>query len=163
MYPGATAGGFGSSATGNSANYNNITNWTSRDTIAWWMDGSSNQLLFTEKFIPAWAYSEDNADANDWDGGYHYTATNSHAANLARVISKDVNMFGRGPNDPNRPPTANRLPSNREGNEMLGSMHPGVVNFLIGDGSVRPIPINTLPALMWQLGSVNDGNPASLP
>jgi hypothetical protein len=60
----------------------------------------------------------------------------------------------------------------------FGSAHPGVVNFLIGDGSVRSIsitiptnngnPNESLPvddnmALFTKLVHVSDGNPVSIP
>jgi hypothetical protein len=56
-------------------------------------------------------------------------------------------------------------------------MHPGIVNFLLGDGSVRAISVATptgslLPgnanehnpdSILARLGNVNDGNPVVLP
>jgi len=68
-------------------------------------------------------------------------------------------------------------------NELWGSYHPGVVNFLIGDGAVRSIP-TTIPtgslfpqpadlggntagvntnSILARLGYVSDGNSVSIP
>ena len=49
------------------------------------------------------------------------------------------------------------------GLEAFGSMHPGITNAVLGDGSVFSFPITTRPTVMWQLGSVADGQPVALP
>ena len=46
---------------------------------------------------------------------------------------------------------------------QFGSVHPGVVNFLLGDGAVRSLPITTPPGILARLGTVNDGNTVTLP
>jgi hypothetical protein len=141
-----------------------ITDWSYSRNFSWWADGTSNQLCLGEKHAPS-RFAEDTAWPQVcWDGTYT-VAYNNHAGGLmARIVSDDVNLFARGPGDPNTStsPVSGGSP-NREGKEQLGSSHPGVVNFLIGDGAVRPIAITALPRLITQLTIVNDGNPASLP
>jgi hypothetical protein len=46
---------------------------------------------------------------------------------------------------------------------MFGAAHPGVCNFLIGDGAVRTVSNTTPHAVLRNLADVNDGNAVSLP
>ncbi|MDR2705685.1 MAG: DUF1559 domain-containing protein [Planctomycetaceae bacterium] len=148
-------------------NAGGITDWVFRDTFSWWSDGTSNQLVFGEKFIPSWAYDMETDAATQWDGSWHYTDDNHAAYNIARCVHPDARLFGRGPNDSNRTnstigPHGNPLGTD-QGRESLGSSHAGIVNFLVGDGSVRSISIITRPELMVSLTQVNDGEAVSLP
>jgi prepilin-type processing-associated H-X9-DG protein len=43
----------------------------------------------------------------------------------------------------------------------FGSKHPGVVNFLFGDGAVRGLSLTTPANILASLGTVNDGNASS--
>ena len=45
---------------------------------------------------------------------------------------------------------------------QIGSAHPGIINALLGDGSVRAVSVTTEPMLMWQLGCAFDGASVSL-
>jgi len=45
----------------------------------------------------------------------------------------------------------------------FGSAHPGIVNFLIGDGAVRAFPLTTPSRIIGALGTVNDGNNVQMP
>ena len=45
----------------------------------------------------------------------------------------------------------------------FGSSHPGVCQFLLGDGSVRAIPVTADPNLLIHLGVVDDGMAVALP
>jgi type II secretory pathway pseudopilin PulG len=141
-----------------------IVDWTYSMSFAWWNDGTSNQLCLGEKHIPNKYREETASPQNCWDGGYSVVYNNAGGHIHARIVSDDACLFARGPNDPNTStsPVSGGTP-NREGKEQLGSSHPGVVNFLIGDGSVRVISITMMPLLVTQLTIVNDGNVASLP
>jgi prepilin-type N-terminal cleavage/methylation domain-containing protein len=152
-------------ALGNSTHGRRITNWTYSKSFSWWSDGTSNQLCLGEKHIPT-RYREDTTwTQNCWDGMYATTSSNAAAAISARIVSDDASLFARGLNDPNSStnPVSGGTPSGRDGKEQLGSSHTGIVNFLVGDGSVRSLSITTLPRLVTQLTIVNDGNPATLP
>jgi len=46
---------------------------------------------------------------------------------------------------------------------MLGSFHPGVVNFLMVDGSVRPIPVTINQTVLESMTSRDDGQSVTLP
>jgi prepilin-type N-terminal cleavage/methylation domain-containing protein len=147
-----------------------ITSWTYSKTMAYWQDGTSNQLCFAEKFIPSWAYNETGQPANWWDGGFQITYPNHGCAITTRIVSDTANLFAKSPSDPNRPRTVHTATTDdstdgaeREGMEMLGSSHPGIVNILLGDGSVRTVPTSTQPLTMTRLTHVSDGNPVTLP
>jgi hypothetical protein len=133
--------------------------------------GTSNQLIFTEKWAPTWALERTEQAACNWYGGYVDLWGATNTSNVARPVSTDPRIFAREPNDPNRPLPAtidtndfNGSPAdNGPGREAFGSDHPGIVGVLLGDGSVRVFPITTAPITMWRLGSVADGQSVTLP
>jgi prepilin-type N-terminal cleavage/methylation domain-containing protein len=137
--------------------------WELNDTLGRWQDGTSNQLLFAEKHIPAHALRPTRSEHTKWNGGFQLTHEGNNAHNIARVVSGDASMFARAPNDPNTAQPTTVQPQEREGRETIGSSHPGVVNFLLGDASVRGISKTTDPLLIWRLTHVSDGVPVSLP
>jgi len=126
---------------------------------------ATTQLLFAEKHVPAWVDGLTTESANRWDGGYNNARQQHDAYNPARVVAVSADLFARGRNDPNRTPTEARNPEDwpRGNGQMLGSAHPGIVQFLVGDGAVRSIPITTPPRIIWNLTCVDDGTPAALP
>ncbi|MDR1485333.1 MAG: DUF1559 domain-containing protein [Planctomycetaceae bacterium] len=147
-----------------------IVNWTYSQTFEWWSDGASNQLCFAEKFIPGWAYRDVGWPAQYWDGSYADTYPNQGCARMARIVSDTPGLFATGINDPDRPdkshksePTDQTVGQTNGGNEQLGSCHPGIVNALVGDGSVHTLPITMRPLVTTRLTAVNDANVAALP
>ena len=151
------------SSTTDSGAWNRIMSFAYRDDMARFQDGTSNQLLFTEKYVPAWALTDTSANANRWYGGYYNLYSTNFITNTARPISSNPRIFGRDPNDPNRPPGSDPASSSSSGLEAFGSMHPGIVNALLGDGSVFSFPLVMQPKIMWCLGSVADGETVQLP
>ena len=145
-----------------------IQNWTYNDKIGRWRDGTSNQLLFGEKHIPTQAASPSENRHGSWNGGYQVTIGDSHgdtdsgnfAHNVARLVTDHANLFARSPSVAN---TTDVEPQTVLGQFTLGSSHPGVVNFLIGDASVRSIPKTTPAMVIWQLTNVADGETVALP
>ncbi|MDR2345192.1 MAG: DUF1559 domain-containing protein [Planctomycetaceae bacterium] len=82
-----------------------ITGWEPRDSMAWWIDGASNQLIFAEKHIPSWAlYGNSGRDAESWNGGYQVTEYPYFhtwmATNIARHVTDVPHLFATSPNDP---------------------------------------------------------------
>ena len=169
-----------------------IAKWDLDKDMSYWQDGTSNQFLFAEKHVPSWALAGLADKDNSWNGGYQLTFSNAGAAITVRSITLcssgnvrsgnctfNTRIFARGPNDPNTDPADinNRRYANGtsdgtawtmsagviSGYEALGSSHPGIVNFLIGDGSVRALPITTSPETVWRLTNVQDGESVSLP
>ena len=150
----AVVGGWG--AGGDAGNWQKITDWFYRDSMAWWSDGTSNQILFGEKYVPAWALDTNSDASNQWHGGYYLTYSWQWNYNVGRAVSTSGRLFGRGPYDPNQTDTT-KNPHTDVAQEMFGSMHVNAVNFLFGDGSVHTFTITTTPSIMWRLAHVNDG------
>jgi type II secretory pathway pseudopilin PulG len=156
---------------GNETHRQRVVDWNYDKTItSWWSDGTSNQLCFAEKFVPAWAFHDKGTPSQYWDGSYADTYPSPGAGRMARVVSDCPGLFAQSPNDPDRPsklvnsePTVQTVGQEHGGNEQLGSCHPGTVNALVGDGSVHTLAITMLPLTTTQLTIVNDGNPAVLP
>ncbi|MGL4944605.1 MAG: DUF1559 domain-containing protein [Thermoguttaceae bacterium] len=153
--------------------------WEPRDTMAWWRDGTSNQLIVGEKHIPQdmlgggsvsgmtvvdFYQSENvgsppyNAAGWDIDGSYLTQAWWNVGArfNVARAIHRNGPTIARGPND-------FRGNGDAHFGFGFGSYHAGVCNFAIGDGSVRAISNTTPGSVLSALARVNDGVSVSLP
>ncbi|UUO08247.1 DUF1559 domain-containing protein [Blastopirellula sp. J2-11] len=136
--------------------------WRPRDTFARWQDGTSNQIVIGEKHIQkddlnicstnagTTAQRQEQADCSIISLGNWGTLPSGRSFNAG---------IARSPNDP--------VSFNEDGVQW-GSSHPGVCNFLFGDGSVRPLAV-TIPTgngssfLLSQLGNVADGNVTVLP
>jgi hypothetical protein len=177
-------------ANGNAGSWDaRFTSWEARDSIAWWADGTSNQLVIGEKYVPADVIGICDQEIQGYDAG-------GNVQNNTRKTLVDCGMFYWNGNEPftymgfftyNR--TVNAAGEFTGGQPLargpmqyvqlsagdgrtfnnwpyffsFGSSHPGVCNFLIGDASVRGIPVTTDPNLLIHLGVVNDGRAVSLP
>ncbi len=141
--------------------YGRVRSWTLRDTFARWADGTSNQLIIGEKFIPTFALNTSMPSSDIqryWDGSYLY-AENNRAFNVGRLIHADptaepARIIAELPNDPFY---ENTFPYNVSGRGGFGSFHPSVVQFLFGDGAVSPIAAATAPHILYALADVDDG------
>jgi prepilin-type N-terminal cleavage/methylation domain-containing protein len=93
-----------------------IQGWGPRDSMAWWADGASNQLIFAEKHIPSWALQANTGrDAESWNGGYQVTEYPYFhtwmATNIARHVIDAPHLFATSPNDPiTQKPNPGRTP-----------------------------------------------------
>jgi hypothetical protein len=133
-----------------------------RDTFAWLADGTSNQLLIGEKFI-----QRDNIGVCTGDGlgngdcSYLYGGCGNHEAAAHAIRSIDhwngttCRRMGIAKPDYN--------PSNYRTDVGFGSSHPGICNFLLGDGSIRGFAVTTKPILLIRLADVADGGSVTLP
>ena len=140
-----------------------IVDWTYRDTLSRWQNrGTTNQLLFAEKHIPAHALRPTTGAHSRWNGGYQLTYVGDENHNIARHTSGDAGMFARSPTDP-LTESFGLTPQGIEGRCTIGSSHPMVVNFLIGDASVRGVSKSTQPIIIWYLTSVEHSESVSLP
>ncbi|MDR1270157.1 MAG: DUF1559 domain-containing protein [Planctomycetaceae bacterium] len=138
-----------------------VAGWECRDSMAWWQDGSSNQLIVGEKFIPGFALSSDTQNHKRWDGGYLTAFATGQVFNVGRFIHQDYRCLVANPNDPGVVP--NQTPDNHWGHYGFGSQHGEIVHFLLGDGSVHGVHGTIATSLLWNLARVNDGNNASIP
>jgi prepilin-type N-terminal cleavage/methylation domain-containing protein len=137
-----------------------IQNFSLRDTMTWWSDGSSNQLLFGEKhfsltnFVGRWNTSD--VSGNTSDTSYLMLYPLAGVMGLTRVVHDSrhgsLGIWRMADDTTSLEPFL-----------WFGETHPGVCNFLIGDGSVHSIGVTTSGEILAKLADVRDGEPASLP
>lgn len=141
----------------------NVDNNKPRDTLARWQDGVSNQLVVGEKHIPLSRLDKCGAYwVNQADCSIMQTSVRN-ATSAARQIYETLRL-------PNSPidfeldgPDSSRDTS-AVGEFGFGSYHPGVCNFLLGDGSVRSISNATpMDPILCSLADVSDGQAVTLP
>jgi hypothetical protein len=127
-----------------------IGSWRGRDSMAYWGDGTTNQIIFGEKAIPLGKTNSCSLETGHWDCSFMTATTNT------------ITLIGRyfEDGDGNWVPIA-RPSDNYYG---FGGQHLGVANFVLGDASVRAISITTPPdTILYPLTRVNDGLSVSLP
>jgi prepilin-type N-terminal cleavage/methylation domain-containing protein len=135
-----------------------ISSWSGRDSIAWWSDGTSNQLIFGEKSIPLGKVNSCSLATGHWDCSYMTATTDS------------MTPIGRSFEDAH---AGHWIPILRSNEERItgigyvygfGGYHPGICNFALGDGSVRSISVTTPPdTILYPLARCDDGAPVSVP
>jgi hypothetical protein len=130
-----------------------------RDRIGYWGDGTSNVLIFGEKHIPD---GRMNVCRFEWWNQGECTALTSNgtgSSGMARQIHQNWRL-ARGPND---------YIENRDEDSPLigygfGSYHPGICQFLLGDGSTRAISVATpMNTILVPLARANSGQSVALP
>jgi type II secretory pathway pseudopilin PulG len=159
---------------------NRVTSWTPRDTMAWWQDGTSNQIIISEKHIPEISFkkcsvtSGTNPEEMLFDCSYLSMAANSNdtakmrADKAAHVWVLPTNTqsseFGGRPvaRGDSTEPLSTTWPYNGS-SSTLGSAHPGSFNLLLGDGSVRGFPKTVNPNILPRLTHISDGVTVQLP
>ncbi|MDR1141306.1 MAG: DUF1559 domain-containing protein [Planctomycetaceae bacterium] len=139
--------------------------WAPRDTMAWWSDGTSNQLLIGEKHIPPSRLGKCGASGTEktaYSGDCSYLPISEWGM---FAISRPFLRNGTATFPLHRPTDFdNDLSTSVQDNIGFGSYHAGICNFLIGDGSVRGIGVTTsVDDILVPLSHVNDGRSVSLP
>jgi len=164
--------------------------WSPRDSFAYWSDGTSNQLVLGEKHLHISTLGQcerTDAGTNSTDGsvgGYqrHIRDCSYMGYGLARgypafqpirrnasgtdsdPASWHVNPIRR-PNEHggDRCPDPNNAGHCHPSDIGFGSHHPGVCQFLIGDGAVRSFSVTTPARTLAMLGDTSDGNSVAIP
>jgi hypothetical protein len=152
--------------------------WSPRDTFAYWLDGTSNQLVLGEKHIPNGYVGKctsqpdasappDAASGEIWNYLGHgdcscLNTAETRTPSSFRLVRYVGSLAPGGDFAPGIVP-----PTTMKYADMIlavfGTAHPGICNFLVGDGSVRGIPATIDPILLGWLGCVDDGNAVSFP
>ena len=137
--------------------------------MALWADGTSNQIIFGEKHIPAWAVGASSSPEYTWDISYLSAGWDWYGnTGFARVALDwpDVNfqVIARSPNESGIPTDAHVNDARYHYSQYgFGSSHAGTLNFALGDGSVTSVSVTVPSQLIYRLSDVSDGNPVSLP
>ena len=153
--------------------------WEPRDSMAYWADGTSNQLVIGEKHVPltrigvSKGYTSSSPDYL-FSADMTYLAAGRYASGAARNIaagtgalsnasdfSADSFMTGSTTEyiSPVHPAT-----TTTGGTYGFGSWHPGASHFLMGDGAVLSFPLTTHPTnILCPLARVNDGAVVAMP
>ncbi|MDO5580785.1 MAG: DUF1559 domain-containing protein [Planctomycetia bacterium] len=151
-----------------------IKEWEPRDSFAFWLDGTTNQIIVGEKHIPqdwlgkCYVASSTPDEHPSWDcSAFSFTGAHTTwaiARSFRGKIASSVNDKTGGLS----------AYSDRNNGMHWGSYHPGVCNYLMGDGSVRPISVTVPTGSPWtdpgvesnpsnsiigKLGCVADGQP----
>jgi hypothetical protein len=133
--------------------------WSPRDTMAWWSDGTSNQILFAEKHIRPELIGK-CSDTGDERGDCSILNFGE-----SRRFPSMRFFYVRAENGASLSTTyKNFAKINDTGMDAFGSSHAGICNCLFGDGSTISVSITT-PAnpIMAALSRVNDGVAVALP
>jgi prepilin-type N-terminal cleavage/methylation domain-containing protein len=124
---------------------NLVVSWRSRTSFAGITDGLSNTLLIGEKHVrPTEFGKETEGDNSIYD--------DDNTLTLARFAGRQT----AGPIDR---PLASSLRDNYRPEERFGSYHSGLCQFLLSDGSVRPIRVGIDLGTLTRLAVRNDGQP----
>ena len=121
--------------------------------MAWWSDGTSNQVVVGEKHVPE---NRQNICRTDWwnQGECSFLTANGRSGQAAlRQIHRNQRL-ARSSKD-YMADSQDESPVRGYG---FGSYHPGVCQFAFGDGAVRVIGNATpLNPILCALAEVNDG------
>jgi prepilin-type N-terminal cleavage/methylation domain-containing protein len=141
----------------NVSNDGDARRWETRDTFSYWQDGTSNQIIVGEKHIPIGnrtVQTPIGSDAVAWRHDQSFLcATDSNGRDWAigRTVAETIPLSN--PRDGGTP----------RSQRTFGSWHPGICNFLLGDGSVQPFPVTTPRRILAGYLEVNDGDNVDLP
>ena len=144
--------------------------WMPRVSMSWWSDGTSNQVVIGEKHINLGVVGQ-CPQGTDWG------ATNANAANA--IPLGDCSYLMAGDNSQNYSTSRSLMRSNQQpqllrrptdpslgGGDVphsFGSWHPGICQFVVGDGSIHSLSITTDGAILRALAEVSDGKTVSFP
>jgi prepilin-type processing-associated H-X9-DG protein len=118
-------------------------------------DGSSNTIMISEKWIAPTLYLNGSGqDDEGWCCGWDEDIIRICAApprqDFAFAVGNEWNNGGTDPRSWGQDNWAQVA-------VCFGSNHPGGINALFGDGSVRNIGYDINPVTFWRLGGRNDG------
>jgi hypothetical protein len=167
-----------------------LASWSPRDEFAWWRDGTSNQIIVSEKHMPSFSLgscrTESFANATQatmWHVDCTYLsiigAVNGGGNSRGDLVANGwmgsplaINNIG-GRNYTGRPiAKSDSEPMSAYANgrwlidlstPILGSAHAGVFNVLLGDGAVRGVTKAVNVNLIARMSVVNDGSTDQLP
>jgi hypothetical protein len=146
-----------------------IKSWEPRDSMAWWQDGTSNQIIVGEKHVPLGkAGGEEPANRSGESSYLCFGGGWSSMGGIRPIVLSrntagvdDIAAIRRPQEFADATSDIIFLDSNRA--LSFGSWHAGICNFLLGDGSVRAISITTPTEILGAIAIVNDGKAVTIP
>jgi prepilin-type N-terminal cleavage/methylation domain-containing protein len=149
----------------------NGSTWEVRETFAYWQDGTSNQFVLGEKHIPSnrlGFYGSNRPYSGDNQWIIANGSNNGNKVSLARGATtsygfKTIARSSTEFSEDNFGPGLGDAWTNRNQYYQFGSYHSGICQFLLGDGSVRAIPVTCPTGTINALVRVNDGSIVTLP
>jgi hypothetical protein len=142
-----------------SADFNNANSWQPRDDFFFIADGLSNQFLLGEKHIPSSKIGKGTFDVGAFDASILSAGQGSGHSFGREMHISSASYIAKSPNDGESVTTvmsSTLLP-------QFGGCHPGIANFLIGDGSVHSVNATTAVTILGRLANAHDGEPVSIP
>jgi prepilin-type N-terminal cleavage/methylation domain-containing protein/prepilin-type processing-associated H-X9-DG protein len=124
------------------ASHTTVLSWRGRTTFGSIADGLSNTIFVGEKHVIPSKFGIATVDMAGYHGGH------SAPRNIARV---------GGPEFPLAPNPYAVVGTADDDERVFGSRHPGVCQFLFGDGSVKAVGVGLSPATLRLLVVRNDG------
>jgi prepilin-type N-terminal cleavage/methylation domain-containing protein len=122
--------------------------------LADFLDGTSNSILAAEKSLPPSRHGADGGDNERWNNsGWDEDNIRFHFVPVPDQAAPALNGFCATPSSPT---TGGNL-----WRRMFGSSHPGGINAVLGDGSVRFLKFSIDPSTMRRLSVIDDGEPMS--
>jgi prepilin-type N-terminal cleavage/methylation domain-containing protein len=181
------------SLTWNPNDGDHLVSWEPRDIISYWEDGTSNILIFGERHISTSRMGEcemnvaaggaGDAGAARYKRDCSYLGGNSGGGGVDQghqcygfmnSMGRENNTAYAGKAIPNEPDYGSGPPavggSDPAGSDnvifrayALGGTHPGVLNILLGDGSVRSVAKTVDTSILTRMSCVSDAAAVSLP
>ena len=122
--------------------------------LADFTDGTSNSIVAGEKSLPLDRHGADGGDNERWqNSGWDEDNLRWHFVPVGDAQAPSLNGFCSTPSTPKTGGTLWR--------RMFGGPHPGGVNVVLGDGSVRFIKNTVDPSTFRRLAVIDDGEPLS--
>ncbi|HBT76439.1 MAG TPA: hypothetical protein DEB39_05835 [Planctomycetaceae bacterium] len=128
-----------------------LKNWSPRDDMSWWADGTSNQIIAGEKYMY-------------FDEIYVLKTDATWLWSHPDIIQGTARSFHTGWFPFARSGVKENLNQCNNMQKRFGSWHPGICHFLLGDGAVRSVSCTTrTDNVMRPLVHVFDGVAVQLP
>ena len=162
-----------------------ITSWSPRDNMAWWSNGTSNTIIVGEKHIPSALIGncdssiENYNSANwneagpsqvdcsylsggDWLGIYNVVQSMALRADDTAGNYSNLKPIARNPSWGNVW-NGGGMSGGLYNGYSLGSTHPGIVNVVLGDASVRSVSVTVRTKLLADMTNTRASFTDALP
>jgi hypothetical protein len=134
--------------------------WIPRDDIAWWVDGTSNQIIAGEKHLPRNRVGKCGASAASADCPYIAPWGRAKDSPARGWQYGSPRLIARGSDQYTGDLSAENSAAH---SYAFGSWHTSICHFLMGDGSVQSLSVTTPASTLESLIHVSDGKVVSLP